>query len=148
MTAFRHSHTTPDLPLPILLLWTEGVWWVLAIDGGQARLFVRKGKRSEFAEMSNLIADEHGARIEPRNHGHHHGRYEQTERQFAQQVARRVETCAAREAFDHLALFAAPATLGVFRQAMGPKTLARLRHEEALDIVGEPTARILERFHA
>lgn len=141
----RSKAAAQQIPLPILL-WATGSWWVVAMDGGQARLFVRQGRNSAFAEHSELLADEHGRPIEPVEGGHHHGRYEKTERQFVQHIARRLETLASQGRFDHLAVFAAPIALGVLRPAMGPMTVSRLRYSNAADIVGEPTRHILERL--
>ena len=134
-----------QIPLPILL-WATGVWWVVAVDGGKVRLFVREGRNGDFQARDELLADEDGRAIAPVDSGHHHGRYEKTERQFVERVAHRLEQLAAERRFDHLAVFAAPIAMGVLRSAMGPMTASRLRFSKAADIVGEPTRKILERL--
>lgn len=141
----RSQAAALQIPLAILLNAT-GVWWVVAMDGRKVRLFVREGRNGDFTERDDLLTGEDGHPLEPVESGHHHGRYEKTERQFVERVARRLETLASEERFDHLAVFAAPIALGVLRPAMGPKTVSRLRFSRPADIVGEPTRAILERL--
>lgn len=130
-----------------LLLSTDGVWWAVVMDGRNARLFVREHRRAPFLECVDALAvDAEGDPIESRDTGHHHGRYEQTERQFVERIARNLERHAKADAFDHLIVFAAPIALGVLRGALGPHTTGRLRASTAKDLTGFSAARIVERL--
>ncbi|MBX7248622.1 MAG: host attachment protein [Caulobacteraceae bacterium] len=141
-----HAHTRADVvPLPILL-WSTGVWWILAMDGRRMRLLVREGRNGAFHEAIQPLAEEDERPVAAIGSGPRHARFETLERAFVERVARRLERFAQRDAFDHLAVFAAPAALGVLRGALGAGALRRLRFSEAVEIVDEPLGRILERI--
>ena len=132
-----------------LMLSTSGVWWAVVLDGHHARLFVREHRRAPFRESADALAlDAEGAPVEPRETGHHHGRYEQIERQFVGRIARNLERHAKADAFDHLSVFAAPIALGVLRGVLGPHTTDRLRKSIAEDLTGLSRTHIAARLNA
>lgn len=145
--------TNPSMSMPDesaslpLLLSQPGVWWVLILDGRHARVLTRGSRQAEFEEAAHLLDDSHGDAIAPREAGHHHGRYEKTERQFIEHIAARLEELAKAGAFDHLLAFAPPTALGVLREAAGRHTRDRLRRAEAKDIMGESLTEIRERLN-
>ncbi len=146
MTSISAPGPDPGASLS-LLLSAHGVWWVLVLDGRTARLLARHGGRDRFEELPGVpTADRDGSPIEPVESGHHHGRYEKTERQFVERIAARLEDHASHSAFDHLAVFAAPTALGVLRPALGTQTAARLRHVEAKDLTRESLANLRHRL--
>ena len=134
---------TASLPL---LLSQPGVWWVLALDGRHARVLTRGSRQADFEEAERILDGPHGETIVPHESGHHHGRYEKTERQFVEHIAARLEEMAKAGAFDHLLVFAPPVALGVVREAAGRHTRDRLRRAEAKDIMGESLNEIRERL--
>lgn len=139
------THPRPEASLPIML--TEpGVWWVLVMDGRRYRLLVRDGLHARFEEHPERLADAEGHTPAPKESGHHHGRYEKTERQFVEDVARRIEGHAKAGDFDHLGVFAAPIALGVLRPALGAHTVERLRFAEDRDLSGLSLKDLRERL--
>ncbi len=132
-----------------LRLTANGVWWVVVMDGRRARLLVREHRRASFLEsVDALTIDADGEAIRPHETGHHHGRYEQTERKFVERIARNLERRAKQDAFDHLIVVAPPAALGVLREALGPHTRDRLRESVPKDLSGLPARHIVERLQA
>lgn len=140
------AHPKPEASIP-LLLSEPGVWWVVVMDGRRVRLLTREGLHGRFEEHTDRLNDSKGA-PEARDSGHHHGRYEQTERQFVQDIARRLESHAKAGEFDHLGVFAAPIALGVLRPELGSHTLKRLAFAEARDLTRLSVAELRERLAA
>ncbi len=136
----------PEASIP-LLLSEPGAWWIIVMDGRRVRLLTREGLHGRFEEQTERLHDGQGA---PAVHesGHHHGRYEQTERQFVQDIARRLEVHAKAGDFDHLGVFAAPIALGVLRPEFGSHTLKRLAFAEARDLTRLSVAELRERLAA
>jgi protein required for attachment to host cells len=105
-----------------------GVTWVLAADGGEARVFaerVRSGPLKELTEL-RMQADER------RRHGASHGRAgddrhdHDAERTFLRRVAMRVALGASQGAYARLAVMAPPRALGFLKQALPAEVSRRI----------------------
>lgn len=123
--------------------------WVVVADGGQARFFTNQGSRTAPSlklarelEHDNPPAREQGSDRPGRFPDAGHGRsavedtdwHEQAEQRFVETVADEINAAALKDAFDELIIYADAASLGTMRRRLHKQALARLAHDEALNL--------------
>lgn len=112
--------------------------WIVVADSSHARIFqLRDGQlpAEEIEDLANplgradnrqLASDGHGQYFGPEGRGHTAPRVEEPVqhevRQFAREIGHRLDTAAAQNRFQHLALVAAPRFLGLLRDSLDKQT--------------------------
>jgi protein required for attachment to host cells len=140
-------------------------YWVLVADSGNARIFELRRKPAEFHEVQKLVSEsQHQPSRElmsdasgrafhvqgpsshsmvPRSDAHDRAKYE-----FCRKLVGKLEQAANMNAFERLAVFADPKTLGRLRQHMSKPLSARVTDELNLDLVGLPLDALEQRIRA
>jgi protein required for attachment to host cells len=140
-------------------------YWVLVADSGNARIFELRRKPAEFHEVQKLVSEsQHQPSRElmsdasgrafhvqgpsshsmvPRSDAHDRAKYE-----FSRKLVGKLEQAANMNAFERLAVFADPKTLGRLRQHMSKPLSARVTDELNLDLVGLPLDALEQRIRA
>lgn len=112
--------------------------WVVVADSSHARIFQLGDAQQapeELFDLANplgradnrqLASDAHGQNFGPEGRGHTAPRVEEPVqhevRQFARALGHRLDTAAAQQRFQHLALVAAPRFLGLLRDSLDKST--------------------------
>jgi protein required for attachment to host cells len=128
--------------------------WIVVADSSHARIFqLRDGQlpAEEILDQANplgradnkqVASDSHGQFAGPDGHGHTAPRVEEPVqhevRQFARQLARQLDTAAAQQRFQHLALVAAPRFLGLLRDSLDKQTRKLVTAEVDKNVAGLP----------
>jgi protein required for attachment to host cells len=127
------------------------VTWVVVADGSRARLFVNEGPgkglrplpdgdiESETPPTREINADRAGRTFDSAGQGRHAKEpstdpHRNIKRNFAQQVANRLERGHRKNAFDRLVLVAPPQALGDLRASMDKGVRAKLSGELNKDL--------------
>lgn len=140
-------------------------YWVLVADSGKARIIELRRKPAEFHEVQELVSEsQHQPSRElmsdasgrafhvqgPSSHSmvsrsdaHDRAKYE-----FSRKLVGKLEQAANMNAFERLAIFADPKTLGRLRQHMSKSLSARVTDELNLDLVGIPLDSLEQRIRA
>lgn len=141
----------------------EGVTWIVAADGAEARVFEERLKAGPVHELADLRmaqsggdfpkASGHGATVhESGGPGRHqsgeHAPRQEAENRFLQRVAEALAQAAHRNAFQHLVLMAPPRALGALRSALPKAAHDRLAGSDSHECVREDADRIRERLRA
>ncbi|MDT8409678.1 MAG: host attachment protein [Wenzhouxiangellaceae bacterium] len=125
--------------------------WVLAADASEARLFHREKKFSPLSEAEDWLHTE--SRLPGRDLEHdRQGKtfssfgYNQSDNQkhtdpktreardFARELAKRLESARSRGEFEHLAIVADPSFLGLLREQLDDETRKRVTREVAKNL--------------
>jgi protein required for attachment to host cells len=128
--------------------------WIVVADSSHARIFqLRDGQlpAEEIQDLANplgradnkqVASDSHGQFAGPDGHGHTAPRVEEPVQhevhQFARQLARQLDTAAAQQRFQHLALVAAPRFLGLLRDSLDKQTRKLVTAEVDKNVAGLP----------
>jgi len=128
--------------------------WIVVADSSHARIFqLRDGQlpAEEIQDLANplgradnkqVASDSHGQFAGPDGHGHTAPRVEEPVQhevhQFARQLARQLDTAAAQQRFQHLALVAAPRFLGLLRDSLDKQTRKLVTAEMAKNVAALP----------
>ena len=130
------------------------ICWVVASDGGRARIFSMTREPATFVEVQELVShsqhqtnreltSDASGRIanvkgghsshamEPRSNAH-----DLAEEAFANRLVKKLEQAADKDLFESLVIFADPRTLGHLRQLMSKRLAARIAREVNRDLVG------------
>ncbi|MEZ5996306.1 MAG: host attachment protein [Hyphomonadaceae bacterium] len=140
----------------------EGVAWVLVADGRRARMLVELRRGAALQEPADWVMSIGPDDLyepqdrPPRSHdrvgaGRHamdggQDLHEQEEENFLKRVAARVAAAEKQNAFEHLVIIAPPRALGLLRTLLPGSVKARVRAEEAKDLVDEEAAKLKERL--
>ena len=134
--------------------------WVVTVDGGAARFFVRARAGFPLAEMQQLAES---AEAMERRHSHPlhahdhvgHGRravdprstpHEQHEHIFLRHVAGQMDRAVIEHAVGKLVICAPPRALGLIRNFITDNTRAKIACEISKDLLRETTQEIDERL--
>jgi protein required for attachment to host cells len=140
-------------------------YWVLVADSGNARIIEMRRKPAEFHEVQKLVSEsQHQPSRElmsdasgrafhvqgpsshskvPRSDAHDRAKHA-----FTRKLVGKLEQAANMNAFERLAVFADPKTLGRLRQHMSKSLAARVTDELNLDLVGMPLDSLEQRIRA
>lgn len=126
--------------------------WVVVADSSHARVFELRAAQQEPEELFDLAnplgradnrqlaSDAHGQNFGPDGRGHSAPRVEEPVqhevRQFARALGRRLDTAAAQQRYQHLALVAAPRFLGLLRDSLDKHTRQLVTAEVAKNVSG------------
>jgi protein required for attachment to host cells len=136
-----------------------GTTWVLAADGGSARMFEERRRSGELVElterrMHRAQADlpathAHGATVHDRMGQGRHGAGEaspqdEAERRFLSRVV--AVLASGNGDFDHLVILAPPKALGILRAALPQRLAERLQASHACDCVKETPEEVRRRL--
>jgi protein required for attachment to host cells len=138
-------------------------YWVLVADSGKARIIELRRKPAEFHEVQELVSEsQHQPSRElmsdasgrsfhvqgpsshskvPRSDAHDRAKHA-----FSRKLVEKLEQAASMNAFERLAVFADPKTLGRLRQHMSKSLSARVTNELNLDLVGMPLDSLEQRI--
>jgi protein required for attachment to host cells len=132
--------------------------WIVVADSSHARIFqLRDGQlpAEEIEDLANplgradnkqVASDSHGQFAGPDGHGHTAPRVEEPVqhgvRQFAREIARHLDTAAARQRFQQLALVAAPRFLGLLRESLDKQTRKLVTSELAKNVAALPRSEL------
>lgn len=132
--------------------------WIVVADSSHARIFqLRDGQlpAEEIEDLANplgradnkqVASDGHGQFAGPDGHGNTAPRVEEPVqhevRQFAREIARQLDTAAARQRFQHLALVAAPRFLGLLRDSLDKQTRKLVTAEVAKNVAALPRSEL------
>ncbi len=124
--------------------------WIVVADSSHARIFqLRDGQlpAEEVFDLANplgradnrqLASDSHGQFAGPDGHGHTAPRVEEPVqhevRQFAREIGHQLDTAAAQNRYQHLALVAAPRFLGLLRDSLDKHTRKLVTAEVAKNV--------------
>ncbi|MYN02686.1 hypothetical protein GTP41_11315 [Pseudoduganella sp. DS3] len=128
--------------------------WVVVADSSHARIFQLGGAQQapeELFDLANplgradnrqLASDAHGQNFGPEGRGHTAPRTEEPVQhavhQFARALGRRLDTAAAQQRFQRLALVAAPRFLGLLRDSLAKPTRQLITAELAKNMATAP----------
>ena len=130
----------------------EGVTWIVAADGSQAKVFQESRRGGPVRELADQAMEIEGAdRPAGRSHaatvhqrvgpGRHAGKEEapaqEAEARFLRRVAERLDAGARRGDFDRLVIMAPPKALGELRSRLTPLLAARLAATEPHNRTGD-----------
>jgi len=141
-------------------------YWVVASDGGHARIFSMTREPATFVEVQELVSDSQhqtnreltsdaSGRIanvkggpsshsmEPRSNAH-----DLAEVAFSNRLVRKLEQAADKSLFESLVILADPRTLGHLRKQMNKRLAARIEKEVNRDLVGMPPDSLEKRVRA
>lgn len=124
--------------------------WIVVADSSHARIFqLRDGHlpAEEICDLANplgradnkqVASDSHGQFAGPDGHGHTAPRVEEPVqhevRQFARELGRQLDTAAAQQRYQQLALVAAPRFLGLLRDSLDKQTRKLVTAEVAKNV--------------
>ena len=137
--------------------------WVVAADGGRARILELGNKPREFSEIQelksptgsrpsrDLVSDASGRAFHVKGPGGHSKQarsdaHDLGEERFAKQLVQRLERASGADSFDRLVLAADPRTLGKIRKLMSAELAARIVLELNLDLTGMPARKLEEKI--
>lgn len=141
----------------------EGVTWIVAADGAEAKVFEERLKAGPVHElpdwrMSQAGGDfpkaaRHGATVhESAGVGRHqsgeHAPRQEAEDRFLHRVAEALGQAASRNTYQHLVLMAPPRALGALRSALPKAAHDRLSGSDPHECVRETADQIRERLRA
>lgn len=139
--------------------------WIVVADGAGARLFLNtgpgkglrelpEGRMQTALETTRSQGSDRPGRVHDRMGEGRHGMepradwHEQQKRQFARDLARRLDRAAGEKAFDRLILVAPPRFLGALRSALGAAAKRQVTGELSKDLVRASEKQILEHLGA
>jgi len=144
---------------------TSSSYWVLVADSGRAHILELRRTPAEYREVEMLVSEaQHLASREltsdangrsfnvqgplshtkkPRSDSH-----DLAEKAFSRMLVDKLERAADKDAFEQLAIFADPKTLGRLRQHMSKSLSARVKFELNRDLTGIPLPDLEDRVRA
>ncbi|OHB40147.1 MAG: hypothetical protein A2882_12485 [Phenylobacterium sp. RIFCSPHIGHO2_01_FULL_70_10] len=146
-----------------MFMQDEGVTWIVAADGAEAKVFEERLKAGAVHELPDWRmsqsggdfpkATSHGATVhESGGPGRHqsgeHAPRQEAEDRFLRRVAEALGQAASRNTYQHLVLMAPPRALGALRSALPKPAHDRLAGSDAHECVREGADQIRERLRA
>lgn len=141
----------------------EGVTWIVAADGAEAKVFEERLKAGpvhelpdwrmtqgggDFPKASRPGATVHESGGPGRHQSGEHAPRQEAEDRFLHRVAEALGQAAGRGAYQHLVLLAPPRALGALRSALPRAAHDRLAGSEPHECVRETADQIRERLRA